>query len=73
MRGVPLIDTSGIQALEELRTLLEMKGCTLMLSGLQPQVQNTLMRAGLNERIGRDLIFWSAEQAIIACDNSEIA
>lgn len=73
MRGVPLIDTSGIQALEELRIILEMRGCKLMLSGLQPQVQDTLMRAGLHDKIGNDLIFWSAEQAIIACDNIEIA
>lgn len=69
MRGVPLIDTSGIQAVEELREILEERGCKLMLSGLQPQVSETLIRAGLNERIGKELIFWSAEQAIMACDN----
>lgn len=73
MRGVPLIDTSGIQALEELREILSSKGCTLMVSGLQTQVNETLIRAGFHEKIGKDLIFWSADQAIVACDSYEIA
>ncbi|MBX7387481.1 SulP family inorganic anion transporter [Clostridium chauvoei] len=73
MRGVPLIDTSGIQALEELRIDLEEKQCTLMLCGLQPQVKNTIARAGIYEKIGKEMIFWSADQAIVAADQFKTA
>lgn len=72
MRGVPLIDTSGINALEEVYDLLKTKKCKLMLSGLQPQVKDTLSRAGLNSKIGKEMIFWSADQAIVAADKIAI-
>lgn len=66
MRGVPLIDTSGIYALDELHHQLELKGCKLMLCGLQPQVKSMLERCSLSSKIGDDMIFWSADQAIVA-------
>lgn len=69
MRGVPLIDTSGIQALEELFHQLQCRNCRLMLSGLQPQVQNMLKRSVLASKLGDDMIFWSADQAILAAQD----
>lgn len=73
MRGVPLIDTSGVQALEELRYDLEERNCTLMLCGLQPQVKKTMSRSGIYDKIGKNMIFWSADQAIIAADKFKTA
>lgn len=73
MRGVPLIDTSGIQALEQLHHQLKLKNCKLMLCGLQPQVLNMLIRSTLTKKIGEDMIFWSAEQAIMAAQDMNVA
>ena len=66
MRGVPLIDTSGVQALDELYHQLQQKDCQLMLCGLQPSVREMLKKSNLAENIGEDMVFWSADQAIIA-------
>jgi sulfate permease, SulP family len=73
MRGVPLIDTSGIQALDELHHQLKQRNCKLMLCGLQPQVMNMLRRSILEKKIGEDMIFWSADQAIIAAQDMTVA
>lgn len=66
LRGVPLLDTSGARAIEELHRRLTTQGGTLLLSGLQPQVQRMLERSGVAAVIGAERIFWSADQAIIA-------
>ncbi|WP_311734624.1 hypothetical protein [Clostridium chauvoei] len=44
-----------------------------MLCGLQPQVKNTIARAGIYEKIGKEMIFWSADQAIVAADQFKTA
>jgi len=66
MRGVPIIDTSGLQAIAELHARLQKVDGTLMLSGLHANVQRMLERGGLLESIGVENIFWGADQAIIA-------
>jgi len=66
MRGVPLVDTSGLLALEELYQQLSTKNCRMMLSGLQPQVAEMLERSALVNKIGKEMVFWSADQAIVA-------
>ncbi|KPU46105.1 C4-dicarboxylic acid transporter DauA [Oxobacter pfennigii] len=73
MRGVPLIDTSGIYALDELIHELSKKNCKLMLCALQPQVKNMLEKSSLSDKIGKDMIFWSADQAIIAAQDIVVA
>jgi sulfate permease, SulP family len=65
MRGVPLIDTSGMQALSSLYHTLKKSNIVLMLAGVQPGVQTMLVRGGLEEQIGQENIFWSADQAIV--------
>lgn len=65
MRGVPVIDLSGIQALLELQEELEAEEVTVMLSSVQPKVLEELRRGGLVEKIGEDHIFDSAEFAIV--------
>lgn len=64
MRGVPLIDTSGVQALIDLTENLKLSGCKIMLCGLQPDVGNVISKGELDKIIGEDMIFWSAEEAI---------
>lgn len=64
MRGVPLIDTSALQALDEVMAEFKNRGCKLMLCGLQQQVKDFIDKSGFEEKIGSNMIFWSADQAI---------
>ena len=68
MRGVPLIDTSGLQALQQVLEKLKHQGGTLMLAGVHEQSLRMLERGELVEVIGQDNIFWSADQAIVAAE-----
>jgi SulP family sulfate permease len=68
MRAVPTIDLSGLEALEGLHARLRSEGKTLLLSGLQPQVEGMLERSGLLEQVGREGVFWSADRAILAAE-----
>lgn len=66
MRGVSLIDTSGLMAILELRERLGAKGGALMLVGLQRRVRRMLERGGVIEAVGEANVFWGAEEAIAA-------
>jgi SulP family sulfate permease len=68
MRGVPRIDTSGLQAMGRLLERLKAQGSTLMLAGVHPDVKYTLDKGGLTEEIGEHNFFWSADQAIVAAE-----
>jgi sulfate permease, SulP family len=68
MRGVPRIDTSGLQAMGRLIERLKAQGSLLMLAGTHPDVLQTLEKGGLLEEIGEQNIFWSADQAIVAAE-----
>jgi SulP family sulfate permease len=68
MRGVPRIDTSGLQAMARLVERLTAQGSTLMLAGVHPDVKYTLDKGGLTEEIGEHNFFWSADQAIVAAE-----
>lgn len=68
MRGMPLIDISGLQVMLRLHEKLKHQGCTLMLAGLHDEVQRMLARGGLVAAIGSENIFWSADQAIVAAE-----
>lgn len=65
MRGVPVIDLSGIQALLELVTELEAHGTEVYLTSVQPKVLAEMRRGGLIDLIGEEYVFQSAEQAIV--------
>ena len=80
MRAVPLIDLSGIEALATLNEELRHAGKELLLAGVQPPVMRMLERSHLDQAIGADNFFWSADRAIVAaeerfacplCDNSK--
>ncbi|MEW5986436.1 MAG: SulP family inorganic anion transporter [Chloroflexota bacterium] len=68
-RTVPLIDTTGIQALEKLIEDVEGSGRRMYLSGLNDPVRSYLERAGMIEHLGQERIFWSAYEAILAADH----
>ena len=65
MRGVPVIDISGVQALMELNDELNAKGIKMMLTSVQPKVLRMLERGKLLKNIGEEYIFDSAEHAIV--------
>ena len=64
MRGVPIIDTSGIMEFDRLAEHLKNINCRLMLSGLQKPVEAYLTKSGLISKIGTTHVFWSTEHAI---------
>lgn len=68
MRGVPLIDISGIEALHRLHQKLHAQDSTLMLAGVHDNVRAMLERAGLVEEIGPENFFWSSDQAIVEAE-----
>lgn len=68
LRTVPLVDTTGISAIEELIERLEHEGRRVYLSGLTEPVRSYLQRAGVIAHLGEERIFWSAYEAIMAAD-----
>jgi SulP family sulfate permease len=68
MRAVPLIDVSGLEALTSLHERLAEEGRVLMLTGVQPRVQNYLERAGVDAQIGKENFFWSSDRAILIAE-----
>ena len=64
MRFVPNMDTTGLVALEDIYQDLNRRGCRLLLSGLQAEVQQKLERSGLLNKIGLNNCFDSTDVAI---------
>ncbi|MBZ0291280.1 MAG: STAS domain-containing protein, partial [Anaerolineae bacterium] len=69
LRTVPLLDTTGIAAIEQLIHQLEDEGRRVYLSGLTEPVRSYLERAGVIQHLGEDHVFWSAYEAIMAADH----
>ena len=65
MRGVPLIDTAGIEAIHRLQERLHEQGGTLMCAGIHDNARNMMERGGLVQAIGEENFFWSSDQAIV--------
>ena len=72
MRAVPLIDLSGLEALETLHDRLQEQGKTLMLAAVHPRVMNMLERAGLDKQIGEENFFWAADRAILVAEHRRL-
>lgn len=73
MRGVPLIDVMGIEALKQIVEQQRHIGGDVYFSGLQPNVNEMFKRSGLLSMLGEDHIFWSADQAIVAISKTPAA
>jgi SulP family sulfate permease len=71
MRGVPLIDAMGSQALAQIVDEQHRRGGTIFFSGLQPAVREMFSRTGLLRTVGEENIFWSADQAIMAIHGAQ--
>lgn len=65
MRGVPLIDASGLQTMLQLARRLKTQGGQLMLAGVNEPVLTMLERGAVVAEIGPENIVWSADQAIL--------
>ncbi|MCC6906058.1 MAG: SulP family inorganic anion transporter [Anaerolineae bacterium] len=68
LRTVPLIDVTGLAALEEAIHRVEAAGGHVFLSGLNPPVESYLRRCGLLDKLGPARVHWSAFEAIVAAD-----
>ncbi len=66
MRGVPLLDMSGLEFIEELWERQKKHNGELLLCAVQPAVKQVLDRSRLTQEIGEQNFFWSADQAILA-------
>lgn len=64
MRGVPVMDLSGVQGMLELIEELSAAKTKVILTSVQPKVLKDLKRGGITELIGEENIFSSAEKAI---------
>ena len=72
MRGVPLIDAMGIQALEQIVETERHRGAQVCFSSLQPAVREMFARTGLLAKVGEENIYWSADQAIVALHGNSV-
>jgi SulP family sulfate permease len=68
MRGVPMIDISGLEALAALHERMRRGGGVLLLAGVHEPVLRMLERGSLTGAIGADNIFWGSDQAILAAE-----
>ena len=68
MRGVPLIDSSGIEAIHKLHVRLQKNGGTLMFAGIHDNAKQMMERGGLVQAIGEENFFWSSDQAIVEAE-----
>jgi SulP family sulfate permease len=68
MRGVPLVDSAGLEVIHRLHERLHRGGGTLMFAGVHDNAQNMMERGGLVETIGQENFFWSSDQAIVEAE-----
>ncbi|MDO4443751.1 MAG: SulP family inorganic anion transporter [Slackia sp.] len=64
MRGVPSLDSTGMNALEDLHDYCEENGVTLIFSHVNDQPMKTMKRAGFVERIGEENFRSNIDDAI---------
>ncbi len=65
MRYVPLIDAAGVHALETLFERLLAQKTQLILSGVTPEVQHYLHKAGFDRRLGKTHIVDHIDKALL--------
>jgi SulP family sulfate permease len=68
VRGVPFLDTAGLEAIIALRERLAAVGGTLMFAGVHDTVMRYLERADIVALIGPDNFFWSSDEAIVEAE-----
>jgi SulP family sulfate permease len=68
MRGVPLIDASGLEVIHRLYERIHKQGSTLMFAGVHENARTMMERGGLVDLIGEENFFWSSDQAIVEAE-----
>jgi SulP family sulfate permease len=64
LRGVPLVDATGIDVLREIRRRQQDGGGEVLLASLAPRVEALLERTGFLARLGAGRVFASADRAV---------
>lgn len=64
MRAVPVIDATGIHALEEVYKAAKKQGTQLVISGIQPEVYKEFEKSGLLDTIGNENVLTNIEKAL---------
>ena len=64
MRKVPFMDTTGLHNLESLYRLSEKEKITVILSGVNSQVRDVLVKAGFARIIGEENICSNIHEAL---------
>jgi sulfate permease, SulP family len=66
IRGVPLIDATGVEVVREIIHRQRQGGGDILLTSMDERVQLLLQRAAVLTELGADHVFWSADKAIAA-------
>lgn len=66
IRGVPLVDATGVEVIREIIHRQRHGGGDVLLTSMDDRVRLLLERAGVLAELGPDHIFWSADKAIAA-------
>lgn len=64
LRGVPLADISGVQALDDLVARLHENNKTVYFTAVQPDVMEIFSRSGFSSRVGSDNFYWSTDRIL---------
>lgn len=64
LRGVPLADISGVQALDDLVAKLHENNKTVYFTAVQPDVMEIFSRSGFSSRVGSDNFYWSTDRIL---------
>ena len=67
LRWVPLIDITGLQALEEAIIDLHKRKVRVILCGAKPRVESKLHKAGIIKLLGEGNVYQDYRQALTAC------
>jgi SulP family sulfate permease len=66
MRGVPLVDATGVEVLREILRRQSKRQGKLLLASLQPRVESVLSRTGFLVELGPNSVYWSTDRAILS-------
>jgi len=66
MRGVPLIDATGVEVLREIFHRQQAGGGDLLLAGVDSRVESLLRRSGFLDEFGPQRVYWGTDEAIVA-------
>nr|WP_249134783.1 sodium-independent anion transporter [Bradyrhizobium sp. AUGA SZCCT0222] len=69
--AINLLDSAGVAKLEELQILLRERGVAFGIADLNSRSLLMVEQAGLADRMGRDMIFVSAEAAVAAFNSAQ--